>query len=123
MTMSIASFFSPSAETRELHYDAQLKTRYYRNSFKDCLKVIETLAETMNMDIRDVNEKHGEINLIGNGFDAILTVTQVTPIETGIDIKINFFSFVGFGRPKRKVIALYKYFNQNLKFKGVALHP
>jgi hypothetical protein len=121
--MSIASFFSPSAETRELHAITELRTRYYRNNFKECLKVVQSLAETKNMDVRDVNEHHGEIYLLGNGFDAILTVTQLSPIETGIDIKINLFSFVGLGRPNKRIIEFYKYFDQFLKFKGIALHP
>jgi len=121
--MSITSFFLSSAESRELHSDVELRTRYYRNNFKDCLKVVQKLANELKMDVREVNEQHGEIYLIGNGFDAIITAIQLTPIETGIDIKVNYFSFAGFGRPRKRIIELFKYLDANLKFKGVALHP
>jgi len=121
--MAISSFFRPSEETRELHSDAQLRTRYYRNSFKDCLSVIEKLASHLKLDVRDVNEKHGEIYLLGNGYDVIMTVIQVTPIESGVDMKINYFSFIGLGRPQKKVMEIYRYLDSQLKFKGVSLHP
>lgn len=121
--MSITSFFLSTAETRELHSDSGQRTRYYRNSFKDCLKVVEKLANEYKMDVREVNNQHGEIYLIGNGFDAIITAIQLNPIETGIDIKINYFSFAGFGRPRKRIVEFYKYFDNNLKFKGVSLHP
>lgn len=121
--MSISTFFLSTAETRELHSDAKQRTHYYRNSFKDCLKVIEKMAEDFKLDVRDVNDRHGEIYLLGNGYDAIITAIQLTPIETGIDIKINYFSFVGLGRPKKRVIDFYEYFDKNLKFKGISLHP
>lgn len=121
--MSITSFFLSSAETRELHSSAELRTHYYRNNFKDCLKSIEKMADDFKMDVREVNEHHGEIYLLGNGFDAIITAIQLTPIETGIDIKINYFSFIGLGRPRKRIIEFYKYLDSSLKFKGVSLHP
>ncbi|PKL01024.1 MAG: hypothetical protein CVV56_04245 [Tenericutes bacterium HGW-Tenericutes-1] len=121
--MSISTFFLSSSETRELHSDAKQRTHYYRNSFKECLKVIEKLAEDNRMDVRDVNDRHGEIYLLGNGFDAIITAIQLSPIETGIDIKINYFSFVGLGRPRKRIIEFYDYLDKNLKFKGISLHP
>jgi len=121
--MSITSFFQSNAETRELHSDVELRTHYYRNSFKDCLKIVEKMAEELRMDVRDINERHGEIYLLGNGYDAIITAIQLSPIETGIDIKINYFSFAGFGRPRKRVMEFFDYFDKNLKFKGISLHP
>ena len=121
--MSISSFFSTSCETKELHSDALLRTRYYRNSFKQCLEAIEKMTETSGFEIRNVNQQHGEIYIISNGFDCIFTISQISPIESGIDMKINFFSFAGFNRPKKKAIQFYEQFNKALKFKGVSLHP
>ena len=121
--MSLASFFSSTCETRELHADAQLRTRYYRNSFKDVVTAFEKIAQEEQYDLRDVNQTHGEIYLLANGFDMIATVSQITPIESGIDFKINYFGFAGFGRPKAKAVALYKKLDSFLKFKGVSLHP
>jgi len=121
--MSFSSYFSPTCETRELHSDALLRTRYYRNNFKQCLEVLQELAKTEDFEIRNVNEEHGEVYVLSNGYDCIFTMTQLTPIETGIDLKVNMFGVMGFGRPKKKAVQFYKLLDKALKFKGVALHP
>jgi hypothetical protein len=121
--MSFSSFFRTTCETRELHSDVELRTRYYRNNFDQCLEALKKLATQTSMEIRDVNKTHGEVYLIGNGYDCIVTISQINPIEAGIDLKINFFSTFGFGRPQKRAIAIYKFLNSVLKFKGVALHP
>jgi hypothetical protein len=121
--MSISSFFATSCETRELHLDPELRTHYYRNSFRDVAAAFEMLAGKERFDVKSVDPIHGEIYLIGDGFDAIVTVAQINPIESGIDLKINYFSFTGLGRPKKKAIALFKTLDAHLKFKGVSLHP
>ena len=121
--MSFSSYFSPSCETRELHVDPSLRTRYYRNNFRQVVEALKKLAENNHLEVRDVNEIHHEIYLIGNGFDCIVTVVQVTPVEAGIDFKINMFNSIGFGRPKKKAISLYEELKKLLNFKGVSLHP
>ncbi|MBU1144822.1 MAG: hypothetical protein KJ971_03050 [Firmicutes bacterium] len=121
--MAIADFFSTSCETRELHQNGQLRTRYYRNSFKQCFEALEELANREILQVRDVNEHHGEVYLLGNGYDCIVTVIQLSPIETSVDFKINYFSFIGLSRPKKRAIQFYKFLDSVLKFKGVSLHP
>lgn len=121
--MSLASFFTSTCETRELHSDASLRTRYYRNSYKQAFEALKSLEKELDFDIRDVNDTHGEIYIISNGYEIIVTMVQVTPIETGIDFKVNTFSAIGFGRPRKIAIQFYKEFDRLLKFKGVALHP
>ncbi len=121
--MSIKSFFSPSCETRELHSDPELRTNYYRNKFKDIVEALQKLAEQNHMEVREVNEIHKEVYMIGNGFDAIVTISQMTPIEAGIDFKVNYFSAIGFGRPKKKVLHFYAELKNLLNFKGISLHP
>jgi hypothetical protein len=81
------------------------------------------MCEELKLDLRDVNDSHGEVYVLGNGFDAIITCLQLTPIETGVDIKINYFSFIGMNRPRSKAIQFYVYLDQHLKFKGISLHP
>ncbi len=121
--MSARSFFSPTCETRELHSDPGLRTRYYRNSFSQVIEGLRKLATKNNLDVREVNETHREVYLLGNGFDCIVTVSQITPIEAGIDFKMNYFSSIGFGRPKKKVIQFYEELKTILNFKGISLHP
>ncbi len=121
--MGIMSFFATTCETRELHTDPDLRTRYYRNNFKQCLEALKQFAETNHLEVRNINTEHGEIYLLGNGFDIIVTIIQVTPVEAGIDLKINFFAFSGLGRPKKKAVEFYKYLDSKLNFKGMSLHP
>lgn len=121
--MSVAAFFQTTCETRELHSDAQLRTRYYRNNFSQAKEAAEKIAAEERLEVRNVDALHGEIYLLGNGYDAIITAIQVTPIETGIDLKINWFGFIGLGRPKKVALKLYQSFDRLLKFKGVSLHP
>jgi len=121
--MSFKTFFSPMCETRELHVDPELRTRYYRNKYKDVIEAIKEVAIIESMEVREINDVHREIYLLGNGFDCILTVTQVNPIEAGIDLKINFFTSMGFHRPKKKALKIYQEFKKLLNFKGFSLHP
>jgi hypothetical protein len=121
--MSIISFFAVSCETREVHRDPDLRTHYYRNSFEHCLKSLREYAEIEGMDVKQVNSTHGEIYLLGNGFDVIVTALQLSPIETGVDLKINYFNVVGMGRPKKRAQSIYKHLDSKLNFKGVSLHP
>ena len=121
--MSVKSFFSPSCETRELHTDPALRTRYYRNRFKDVVDALRQVAKLNGMEVRDVNEVHKEVYMIGSGFDAIVTITQITPIEAGIDLKVNSFSAIGMHRPRKKAMKIFQDLKSVLNFKGVALHP
>jgi len=121
--MSFKSFLSPSCETRELHSDPQLRTRYYRNNFSQVVTGLRQLAANHNLDVREVNETHKEVYILGNGFDCIVTVSLVTPVEAGIDFKLNMFSSIGFGRPKKRVVEFYEELKKILNFKGISLHP
>ena len=121
--MSLRSFLSPMCETRELHTDPQLRTRYYRNNFKQVIEALKTVAAENQMELREVNEIHKEIYMVGNGFDVIITVALITPIEAGIDMKINYFSAIGFNKPKKKALQIYEQLKKLLAFKGLSLHP
>ena len=123
MELSFKSFLSPMCETRELHTDSQLRTRYYRNNFKQIIEALKTLAKENQMEVREVNEVHKEIYMIGNGFDVIITVSLITPIEAGVDLKINVFSAIGMGKPKKRALMIYEELKKLLNFKGISLHP
>jgi len=121
--MSFRTFLSPTCETRELHNDPALRTRYYRNSFSQVVEGLKKMAEKHSMEVREINDTHKEVYLLGNGFDCIVTVAQITPIEAGIDFKMNQFASIGFGRPKERVIQFYEDLKTFLNFKGISLHP
>ncbi len=121
--MSLRSFFSPSCETRELHVEPELRTRYYRNNFSQVIEALKKVAEMNGLNLQDINEVHKEIYMLGNGFDCIVTVSLITPIESGIDLKINYFTSLGLNKPKKKAIKIYEDLKGILNFKGVSLHP
>ena len=54
-------FFQTTVETRELHKKENLRTHYYRNSFKQILKAFKEIVEQDNMEIYDVNEQYGDV--------------------------------------------------------------
>ena len=53
----------------------------------------------------------------------IVTCIEVTPFETSVDIKVNFFGFIGMNRPAKTIEKIYQYLDSRLRFKGVSLHP
>ena len=116
-------FFQAREETKELHSKIELRTRYYRTSFKKVLDVLGKLQDEMDFEIQQVNEQFGEIQLLSNGYDMVLTIKEFTPSETGIDIMCNYFSTFGFNRPKKRIIELYKALDSKLPYKGQSLHP
>lgn len=121
--MSIGSFFSSSCETRELHKEVALRTNYYRNRYKEVIEALRTLADENDLDVKIVDNDHKEVYMLGKGHEVIVTITQVSPIEAGIDFKVNFFSTIGFNRPINKVKSFYQQLKNSLNFKGVSLHP
>ncbi len=121
--MSIKSFFSNSCETRELHIDPQLRTNYYRNRVSEIVDAIKKIAESQRMDLDNYDEQHKEMHFIGPNFDMIVTMSEINPIECGVDFKVNFFVMIGGHRPKNKVVLFYKELKKLLNFKGVSLHP
>ncbi len=121
--MSFKSFFRNTCETKELHVDPELRTNYYRNNFNQAVDALKQIASEEHMEVKDVNKTHREIYILGDGFDAIVTVSEITPVEIGIDFKVNWFSGFGFHRPKKKVVIFYAKLKNILRFKGVSLHP
>ena len=121
--MSIKSFFSNSVETRELHSDPALRSNYYRNNLKDVVAALHQVADEMRLEVKNFDEIHKEMYMLGSGFDVIITITTINPIECAVDFKINFFTIAGFNRPRKKAIEFYSRLKNKLNFKGVSLHP
>jgi len=121
--MSIKNFFSNTCETRELHRDSSLRTNYYRNNFNQVLNALNEIANELHLEVKNVDKIHKEIYLLGSGYDIIVTLSEITPIEIGVDLKLNWFSGFGYNRPKKKVLEIYAKLKEKLRFKGISLHP
>ena len=117
------SIFSTSIETREVHKNENLRTHYYKNNFKDVRKAVEKMVNEEDLQLYDVNERFGDILVCGDGFEIIFSVIQINPIETSVDLKINYFVTIGWNRPLKKAIHVFEYLDSHLNFKGQMLHP
>lgn len=115
-------FFRTSAETREMHKKDELRTHYYRNTFEQVVKAFEKICSEEDIQLQQVNKQFGDLYMCAFDFEVFATVLQITPAETSVDMKINFFSLMGFKKPERKIIHLYQRLDHSLNFKGKSLH-
>lgn len=121
--MSISSFLNNAAETRELHKVSELRSRYYKTNYaKSKARVLE-YVKTIDAEVRNIDDAHKEIFIQSGKFHIIFSFVQVNPIETSIDIKVDQYGLMGMHRPRKRIIAIYKYLDTHLQYKGVSLHP
>lgn len=121
--MSFRSYIGTIAETQELHPFVGLRSRYYKTNYQKAKAVVLENAEKMKLDVRNINDEHKEILLQSNRYHIIVTLVQVTPIETSVDFKVEMYGMFGFHRPRKMIMSFYEYLDNNLPFKGVGLHP
>lgn len=121
--MSVSSFLSNSAETRELHQVIGLRTRYYKTNYPKMKACILEYVKTLNAEVKNIDDEHKEIFVQGARFHIIFSVLQVTPVETSLNIKYDKYGLMGMHRPRKKIVEIYKYLDKKLILKGVSLHP
>ena len=121
--MGLFSFTKTLCETKELHDDKDLRTRYYKTSYIKAKEQIEVFANKTGLDITNVDDTHKEMLIQTHKFHAIISIIQVTPVETAVDIKIQTYGLFGMNIPKKTVLEIYKHLNNSLQFKGISLHP
>ena len=121
--MGLLDFTKTIVETAELHNDKDLRTRYYRTSYIKAKEQILVFCNKSGMTVENVDDSHGEIFIQTKKFHIILSVIQVTPVETAVDIKVQTYGTMGFNLPKKTALAIYNHLNNSLQFKGVSLHP
>lgn len=121
--MGFFSFIGNTAETSELNTDVELRSRYYKTNYSKTKAVIIEYANDNKITVKHVDDQHKEVLLQGDRFHIIVSMVQVTPIETSVDLKVEQYSLLGLNRPKKRILALYEHLNQSLSLKGVSLHP
>ncbi|AIO19617.1 hypothetical protein KQ51_01743 [Candidatus Izimaplasma bacterium HR1] len=121
--MSFNSWIGTIAETKELHSVISLRSRYYKTNYQQAKAVVLEHAEAIKVDVRNIDDEHKEILLQNSRFHIIVSFVQVNPIETSIDFKVEMYGFFGMHRPRKMITKFYEYLDNNLKFKGVGLHP
>lgn len=121
--MSLSEYTSNFAETKELHRNNELRTRYYKNKYTDIRDVVTNFAKKNNIEIKSINDNHGEIYLQAHKYHVILTIVQINPLETAAEVKVQTYQVMGRNKPKKIVKEIYNELDNNLKFKGISLHP
>ncbi len=121
--MGITKFLSNFAETKEKHEKKELKTRYYRTRYN---KVKDAVIEYSNHNdyiINNIDDIHGEIFIQTTKFHLIISIIQVNPLESAVDVKVQTYKIFGMNRPQRIIESLFAFLDKKLEFKGVGLHP
>ncbi|MCU9614172.1 hypothetical protein OEV98_11430 [Caldibacillus lycopersici] len=122
------SFFQrwqKQCETRDDHFDPELKSHYYKTSFDKVFQGVEdTIRKNTNMTITSTAKDRGEIAIkMSNGPKAFIvaTVIQVRPFETAVDFMVSSdnLSITGlYPSLKKVVLQLYAELDKSLPFVG-----
>ncbi|MGM0874863.1 MAG: cytosolic protein [Bacillota bacterium] len=110
----LKDFFSTHQETREKHYNPDLKSHYYKTTYKNALQSVKSIIEeTPGMTVTSISEERGEISVnIDRPRKAFLVVTviSVRPYETAVDFTAtsNTFLPTDFGYSRKVIMQLYK---------------
>ena len=121
--MGIRSFLDTQAETKERKMDPSLQTHYFRHTYKQVKETFLKYAEMENYKIKSINDTHHEVYINQSNHYIIATITQMTPAETALDLKVGYEAIFGLNRPKKKILSIYEYMKKQLTFKGTGLHP
>ena len=121
--MGIKSFMRTTAETREMHALGKMRTRYYKTNYNKAKAKVLLYVEKLGVDIKNIDDNHGEIFVQSNKYHMIISIIQVTPIETAVDFKVQFYGLIGRNRPQKLIQDFYTYLDSELPFKGTSLHP
>ncbi|TXC90177.1 cytosolic protein [Metabacillus litoralis] len=120
----LKDIFSTHQETRENHYNEDLKSHYYKTTYKTALQSVKSIIEeTPGMTITSVSEDRGEMSVNidrpKKGF-LIVTIISVRPFETAVDFTAttNTVLPTDFGYSKKVILELYKKLDKKETFVG-----
>lgn len=108
-------------ETKDIHTNPSMITRYYVNDYLQCKNAVIKVAENLGYHLAGVNDEYAELLLVGKNHDLIVRIYSYTPRETAIDFfvdKKGFFSV----NPAKLVPQWYELLGKMLQFKGLGLH-
>lgn len=121
--MAFFDFASNLAETRELHSNQYLRTRYYKARYTNLKEIVLKYANENNIFVKSEDDVHGEIFLQTQRYHIIVSILQVTPLESAVDIKVQTYKLIGLFKPLKIITKLFNYIDEKSDFKGTGLHP
>ncbi|ERJ11499.1 hypothetical protein [Haloplasma contractile] len=121
--MGFFDYFSNQAETKERHKVDELKTHYYKTNYQHSKDAVIKYINEHKMNVKHVDDNYGEIFVQERSYHMVISIRQINPIETAIDIKVNTYRLVGAYKARKLILQMYKELDATIPFKGVALHP
>ena len=121
--MGLFDFASNVSETFETNATNKLKTHYYKDRYKNIKQIVLNYALENKITVRSEDDVHGEIYLQARNYHLIISIIQVTPFETAVDIKVQTYRLLGLFKPVKLILKMFTHINSKADFKGVGLHP
>lgn len=112
--MGVLDIFKTTAETSEHTLNPALKSRYYKANYKTLKEACLAYAKERNLRVENVDDEHHELFFKTRKFHIIVTILQLKPTKTSIDIKVQIYSFIGLNKPYREIDKLYRYLDTHL---------
>jgi len=112
--MKFLSGFAKHYETKDSAQDPELVTRYYRNNYRVTKEAVLAKAKNLGFQLRHEDDERKEHLLVSNSGEIIISMVNVTPIETAVDFTINTTGALSFGQGKKIITALYNELNKEL---------
>jgi hypothetical protein len=121
--MGLFDFASNVAETFETNTNNKLKTHYYKDRYKNIKQIVLNYAKLNKITVRSEDDAHGEIYLQTGNYHMIISILQISPLETAVDIKVQTYRILGLFKPVKLILNMFNHINSKANFKGVGLHP
>jgi hypothetical protein len=111
--------YQKHCETEENHRDDQLKTHYYKGSYRQIFGMVENLLnQDHTYQIDHVSKERGEFSVVlknGKSLFFIITLVAVKPNEVAVDIHISTetFSLTGsYPILRNEIVTIYQKLNK-----------
>lgn len=122
---SIFLRYHRQCETRDDHFDEELKSHYYKTSFDKVFKAVENMfSNNPDFKVSSISKERGEMAIHMNKSPhafIVVTVIQVRPFETACDFMVSSekFSLTGlYPQLKKLVVQFYKTLDKELPYIG-----
>lgn len=112
--MGFLSGLAKHYETRDNALDPVLTTRYYRNNYKAAKAAVILAAKKQGFTVRHEDDDRKEHLFNGKNSEIIVSMVNVTPIETAVDFTVNTAGALSFGQGKKIIEALYSELDKEL---------
>lgn len=112
--MGLLDFFKTTAETSEQPLKRSLRSRHYKANYKKVKEISLDYAKERKLTVEHVDDTHHELFLRHKKFHMIITLLQIKPTQTSVDIKVQKYSFFGFNTPTKEIAQMIDYLDKHL---------